>query len=133
MNSFLVFVSLLAIWPMSGAKKYPMTADPSIPAATGTVEVKKDKKNGNIQLDIKVDHLAKPASLTPPEDVYIVWIRPSDKDAQKVGEIGLDKNLKGELRVVTTSKNFDVFITAEQSESVNEPSTLQLLRAHVSP
>src|ERR1700674_4514898 len=97
MNSFLVFVSLLAIWPMSGAKKSPMTADPSIPAATGTVEVKKDKKNGNIQLDIKVDHLAKPASLTPPEDVYIVWIRPSDKDAQKEGAIGLDKNLKGEL------------------------------------
>ena len=53
MNSFLVFVSLLAIWPMSGAKKYPMTADTSIPAASGTVEVKKDKKNGNIQLDIK--------------------------------------------------------------------------------
>ena len=103
------------------------------PLKLGTVEVKKDKKNGNIQLDIKVDHLAKPASLTPPEDVYIVWIRPSDKDAQKEGAIGLDKNLKGELRVVTTFKNFDVFITAEQSENVNELSTLQLLRAHVSP
>jgi hypothetical protein len=132
MKVFLVAVSLLAIWPMSSGKKYHMTADASVPAASGVVAVQTDKSNGNMKLDIKVDNLAQPSNLTPPENVYIVWIRPSGEDAHKQGALGVDKNLKGELRVITTSKNFDVFITAEQSGSVTSPSGVNILRTHVS-
>lgn len=132
MKGFLVVVCLLSIWPMSGGKKYHMTADASVPAASGVVDVQTDKNNGNMKLDVKVDNLAQPANLTPPENTYVVWIRPSGEDAHKQGTLGVDKNLKGELKVITTSKNFDVFITAEQSGSVTVPSDLKILQAHVS-
>lgn len=132
MKVFLVAVSLLAIWPMSSGKKYHMTADASVPAASGVVAVQTDKSNGNMELDIKVDNLAQPSNLAPPENVYIVWIRPSGEDAHKQGALGVDKNLKGELRTITTSKNFDVFITAEQSGSVIAPSGVEILQAHLS-
>lgn len=129
---FLVLVALLAIWPWSSGKTYHMAAATTVPAASGTVHVQRDKNNGNTKLDIKVRNLAKPASLTPSESVYIVWVRPDGGVAVKEGAIGVDKNLNGELKVATTSKDFDIFITAEQSEGVTMPSDVEVLHTHVS-
>jgi hypothetical protein len=129
----LAAIALFAIWPFSGGKDYPMTADPSVPAASGTVHVQKDKGNGNTKLDIKVKNLARPSSLNPPATAYIVWVRPNGGEAVKEGSIGVDgKNLDGELHVVTVSKDFDVFITPEQSTTVTTPSSMEVLRTHVS-
>lgn len=108
-----------------------MTSGRGVPAATGTVKVQKDENNGNTKLDIKVDHLASPSSLTPPASVYIVWVRPRGGAAIRQGAIGVDKDLKGELKVVTVLKDFDVLITAEQSDNVSSPSDVEVLRAHV--
>jgi hypothetical protein len=121
------------VWPFSSGKEYHMTAANSVPGATGIVRVQKDKDNGNTKLNIKVEHLANPASLTPSENAYIVWVQPRGEGATKLGAIGVDKSLKGELNVVTTSKDFDVFITAEQSQSASLPSDVKVLQAHVSP
>jgi hypothetical protein len=125
-------VALLAVWPLTGAKEYQMTPAVGVPAATGVVKVERDKDNGNVKLEIKVDHLARPDSLTPSASNYLVWIRPNGGEAFKQGAIGVDKNLKGELKLETVSKDFDVFITAEQSESVTLPSSVEVLTAHVS-
>jgi hypothetical protein len=129
----ITLVAFLGMLPFSSAKHYPMTNDASVPGASGTVTVQKDKDNGNMKLEVKVEHLANPASLTPPSSTYLVWVRPNGGDAVKEGVIRVDKNLSGDLKVVTTSKEFDVFITPEQSDSVSAPATLQVLRAHVSP
>ena len=133
MNILLLTVSLLSTWPLSSGKQYHMTAANGVPGAAGIVRVQKDKNNGNTKLNIKVEHLANPASLTPSENVYIVWVQPGGEAPMKQGAIGVDKNLRGELNVVTTSKDFDVFVTAEQSGSVSTPSGLTVLQAHVSP
>jgi hypothetical protein len=61
-----------------------------------------------------------------------VWIRPNGGDALKQGAIGVDKNLSGELTLETVAKDFDLLITAEQSNSVTVPSSVEVLRAHVS-
>ncbi len=109
-----------------------MTASGTVPAATGTVKAKRDKANGNTSLEIKVRHLANPSRLTPPANVYVVWIRPRGGDAIRQGGIGVDDSLNGELKVVTALKDFDLFITAEQSETVTVPSNVEVLRTHVS-
>ncbi len=132
MKMTIAMVALLAIWPLTGAKEYQMTSAVSVPGATGVVKVQNAKDNGNMKLDIKVDHLARPGSLTPSANNYLVWIRPNGGEPFKQGAIGVDKNLKGELKLETVSKDFDVFITAEQSESVTFPSSVEVLSAHVS-
>ncbi|MEO8051042.1 MAG: hypothetical protein ABI833_11555 [Acidobacteriota bacterium] len=110
-----------------------MRASTSVPAAAGIVKVQKDKDNGNLKLEIKVDHLANPASLMPPASDYIVWVLPrGGAAAVKQGAIRVDKDLKGELKVVTVSTDFDVFITAEKSEIVSAPSDFKVLTTHVS-
>ena len=80
MKITIAMVALLAIWPFNSAKEYHMTSGVSVPAATGTVKVQRDKDNGNIKVDIKVDHLARPSSLTPSASTYLVWIRPNGGD-----------------------------------------------------
>ena len=108
-----------------------MKASNSVPAAAGIVKVQRDKDNGNTKLDIRVWHLANPSRLTPPANAYIVWVRPPDGAAVKQGAIRVDKDQKGEVKLVTEAKDFEVFITAEQSESVDVPSDFQVLRADV--
>jgi hypothetical protein len=132
MNGVLVAVALLAIWPMSAGKKYQMTVDGSVPAASGEIAVQIGKDNENTKVNVKVDHLARPANLTPAENAYVVWIRPGSEEAHNQGVLRVGNNLKGELTLITTSKNFDVFITAEQSGSVIAPSGVQVLHTHVS-
>jgi hypothetical protein len=125
------FVALILVWPFASTKEYHMTSGPGVPAAMGTVKVQKDKDNGNIKLEIKVTHLARPSSLTPSANNYLVWIRPNGADALKQGAIGVDKNLSGELTLETVAKDFDLLITAEQSNSVTVPSSVEVLRTHV--
>jgi hypothetical protein len=132
MKFAIVMAALLAAWPFAASREYRMTPATSVPGATGTVKAETAKDNGNIKLDIKVDHLARPSSLTPSANNYLVWIRPNGGDAFKQGAIGVDKNLNGELKLETVSKDFDVFITAEQSDSVTYPSSVEVLRTHVS-
>jgi hypothetical protein len=132
MKFAIVTIVLLIAWPFAGAREYHMAAATIVPGATGTVKAEKAKDNGNIKLDIKVDHLARPSSLTPSANNYLVWIRPNGGEAFKQGAIGVDKNLNGELKLETVSKDFDVFITAELSDSVTFPSSVEVLRTHVS-
>ena len=133
MNSFLAMVALVVfVWPFgSSVKKYDMQASNGVPAANGTVTVKRNKNNKNTDLDVKVRNLAAPSSLTPSEGVYVVWVRPNGDTPQKEGAIGLGNNLSGELKAVTTAKDFEVFITAEPGETVTTPSGPEVLKAHV--
>lgn len=132
MKITIAMLALLAVWPFNSAKVYQMKSDVSVPGATGIVKVQQDKDNGNVKVDIKVNHLARPSSLTPSASIYLVWIRPNGGEALKQGAIGVDKNLSGELKMETSSKDFDVWITAEQSEGATSPSNVEVLRTHVS-
>jgi hypothetical protein len=125
-----LIVLLLLIWPFSSGKEYHMTASNIVPAASGTVKVQKDQ-NGNAKLDIKVSNLADPTRLTPPEDKYVVWIRPNDGEARKQGALSVGNDLNGELQTVTVSKDCEVFITAEQSASVSVPTGPEVLHTHI--
>lgn len=122
----------LAIWPFSSGETYHMTASQSLPAASGTVKVDKGGHNQNTQLDVKVANLAKPVNLTPPANVYILWVRPNGGSAINEGAIRVNNNLDGELKVVTTLKSCDVFITAEQSPTATSPDGINVLQTHIS-
>lgn len=130
-NLLVTFVAMIAIWPFGGGKDYRMTASSQVPAAIGTVKVTQNKDNRNTQVDIKVQHLAKPASLTPPAATYLVWIRPRGGDAVKQAAIGVGDDLNGELKTETVSKDFDLFITAEQGDLATSPSGPEVLRVHI--
>jgi hypothetical protein len=131
MKGISVLVLFLFVWPFSSGKTYHMVASRSVPAASGIVSVKKGSPNHNTELDIKISNLADPSMLAPPANVYILWVRPIGGAAANEGAIRVNKHLDGELKTVTTSKNCDVFITAEQSATVTSPEGPEVLQAHI--
>lgn len=107
-----------------------MMAGQATPAARGTIAVSTGN-NGNTELDLKVRALAPPSSLTPAENVYVVWIQPPGQNAENRGELRVDGHEDGELRVESPHKRFKLFITAEQNAQAQMPQGPQVLSADV--
>jgi hypothetical protein len=112
------------------SRKVRMTPATSVPAAVGIAKIKKDS-NGNPIVDLKVQHLARPDSLTPPQSVYIVWIQPRGGQVVKEGQLRVDDNLQGEFKTPAPSRNFDIFVTAESGPTVTQPTGPEVLRQTV--
>ena len=112
------------------AKKYPMTASSTVPAARGQVDIDKDK-NGNTRVNVSVEHLANPQNLTPPATVYVVWLQDRGGNPENQGQLKVDKNLKASFETVTASKGFDLFVTGERDYGAKAPSGPEVLRAAI--
>jgi hypothetical protein len=121
---------VLAVATVGWAKNYHMTSSKTVPAAAGEVYVAKEK-NGNIRVDVKVKHLAKPGNLTPPANTYVVWVQQEGSQPQSQGELKVGDDLNGELKTTTPLTNFNVFITAEADSQTKTPSDQVVLQATV--
>ena len=129
---WLVLMFMLLCGIAYGARKFPLTAAPSVPAARGDVEVDHDN-NGNTKLKMKAEFLSPPDALTPPATAYIVWIqeRGGSVGPQPQGQLKVDKNRKAHFETVTPAKNFDLFVTAEQDPTVKAPTGTEVLKATI--
>lgn len=123
---------MLILTGVASAKKYPLTADKSVPAARGQVDVGHDK-NGNTKVEITVEHLAPPENLTPPRTAYVVWIQERGAEPRNQGSLRPNKNLKATFKSVTPLKSFDVFVSAESDLNAKAPSGTEVLRASIQP
>ena len=135
MRHSIVFLSLctLVFFPgLRRAKDFPLNNDSSVPAATGKVSTSKDQ-NGNVKFRVEVRHLAEPASLNPPKQVYVVWVQAKDEQPENVGRLEVNKHLEATLEAPTSHQQFDIFITAEDAGNVQTPSEPRLLHGTVGP
>ncbi len=122
---------LAFIWPFGGGgRTVHMMAGNATPAAQGTVQVKTGD-NGNTTLDVKAKALAPPSSLSPAENVYVLWIQPPDHAPLNHGQIRVDGDQNAELHTRTPYKRFRVFITAEQNAQTQMPEGPRVLSAEV--
>lgn len=124
-------LALAFFWPFGGGKKVPMNSAKEVPAAHGVVHYK-STDNGNTQVNVEAKALARPSSLTPPENTYVVWFQPSGKDPIDQGALKVDGNLSGSLKTVTPYKSFKVFITAEKYPQPEQPQGPTVLSADIS-
>lgn len=102
-----------------------------VPAATGSVKIKKGKNN-NYHVDLQTVNLAKPDRLTPPRNVYVVWMRTEDNNVRNIGMLKssaglLSNTLKGGLEATSTSKPTSFFITAEDDGNIQYPGNVVVL------
>ncbi|MFY9789948.1 MAG: anti-sigma factor [Candidatus Sulfotelmatobacter sp.] len=127
---FLVTFAVLGFAFGCGKKHVNLNPASSVPAATASAVLTHDS-NGNTIVDLKVKHLAKPENLTPPKSVYVVWIQPRGGAPIKQGQLEVNNNLEGEFKSPTTYKTFDIFVTAEDSGDVTQPTGQEVLRQAV--
>lgn len=129
-KSAVLLISLVFI--LAGcSKKINFQNSSVVPAAEGTVAISQDK-NQNYQIDITLKRLAEPSRLSPPKNVYVVWIETSQSGPQNIGKLstttkGLSNMLSSSLSTVSTHKPLRVFITAEDDADGNYPSTTVVL------
>lgn len=126
----LVLSAAMCLPAMGGSEKIQMTPSRQTPAATGTITVK-NGKNQNAEITIKVEHLAEPAQLQHPKDVYVVWFQPNGQQAKNEGQIMIESDRTGEFKTQTSHKHFEAFITAETNPRVEKPEGPRVLSAMV--
>jgi hypothetical protein len=122
--------AVLALAPAVYAKTYPMTASDIATGATARLQVAKEK-DGNSQLEVKANGLAKPGRLTPAAKTYIVWVQQEGSLPKSQGELKVGNNHKSDLKSATTLHTFKVFVTAETNAQTQLPSEQVVLRATV--
>ena len=115
----------------SWAATFALGSSSQIPAAEGTARLR-NTQNGNIELKLRVKHLAQPGRISPGAQVFVVWARGLEPgaEAQNLGALQVDKKLNGKLTAVTAMASFDLFITCEMSQTVTAPTTDPLLPLH---
>jgi hypothetical protein len=126
----LLCAAVLTLAPAGYAKNYHMTASNIVPAATAELQVDKEK-NGDVQVELKADHLAKPGRLAPSANTYVVWFQEEGSQPQIQGTLRIGDDLKAELKSTTTLHNFKVLVTAETDSQTKFPSEQVVLRATV--
>lgn len=110
------------------SKTVELATSQQIPAAQGEMSVK-DAGNNNTQVELSIKHLAPPQKIDAQATTFMVWAKPSSdlRRAQPLGALVVDKDLKGKLTATTPYRNFEVFVTAETSSQVEDPSGDRLM------
>jgi hypothetical protein len=124
------WIVALALAGCSG--QIQLQPDPRIPAARGTV-VTSGSPNGNTRLQLQVRFLAEPARVRPGSNSYVVWVQSPDPGAkpQNIGALRVDKSLSGALESVTPLPAFSLFLTCEDSPTIELPTGEPLMLTQV--
>jgi len=123
-NSILMLLAALIILIPTNAcaQRVKFSNSSIVPAAEGAVKVRKDKNN-NYLIKVNIDNLAAPERLTPPRQVYVLWMITEDNMPKNIGKIKvatkfLSSKLKASFETVSSIKPMRIFITAENDASV---------------
>jgi hypothetical protein len=131
-NKFCVLLLLvIALFFESCANKMTFLNSSVVPAAEGSVKIKKDKNN-NYTIQLHVTSLADPKRLDPQKNVYVVWMKTEQNGTKNIGELKtssslLSKMLKSSLTTVTPFKPTSFFITAEDNSNIQDPLGKEVL------
>ncbi|RZA06517.1 MAG: hypothetical protein EOP11_10185 [Proteobacteria bacterium] len=128
-----IALSSCASLGIGGGPKQVMNVDPSVPAAHGEVQAK-ESDNGNTEVRLKVEHLARPEALGSEAKTYVVWVQDSatGEHVQNLGALKVNDSLKGSIRALTPLKRFDIFVTPEPLATAESPSGERVLWSTVS-
>lgn len=133
-SMYSVFVFLLAIIVLSscGVTKYNFSTSSVVPAAEGSIKVKKDG-NGNYKIDLNVIRLAEAKRLSPAKETYVVWMDTEHDGRKNIGQLKtssgfLSKALKSSLITVTPFKPSGFLITAEDDGTIQYPTGTVVLQ-----
>ncbi|WP_225975433.1 hypothetical protein [Panacibacter ginsenosidivorans] len=122
---FTILLGLSFIVLNSCSRKVSFNNSSVVPAAEGSVKVKKDK-NSNYAISINIERLADASRLQPAREYYVVWIETENNGIKNIGQLKSSSSLfsnalKGSLETVTSFKPKKVFITAENNTNIQYP------------
>lgn len=125
-NKFLVLIGVIALMTScASTAKFPVST--TVPAAV-IVAKKKQDKHDNYVIELTAKNLADPRRLVPPKSNYSVWVVADNGSVNNIGQLTLKNAKKAELETVTPFNVRGIFITAEDSGSLNYPRGIEISR-----
>lgn len=105
-----------------------------VPAATGTVKVKKDK-NENYAIKVEIKDLADVERLQTSKDTYVLWMETENGRKENLGQLVssssfLSKQHVASLETITSYKPLRFFVTAENGIDVRYPDSMEILKTN---
>jgi hypothetical protein len=132
-NSFIItaIAAFLIFVAASCSRKINFASSSVVPAAQGSIKVKKDQ-NSNHAIEVNVSHLAEARKLTPPRNLYVVWIDTESNGIKNIGQLKSSTGLfsstrKASLKTVTAFRPVRLFITAENDSDMRYPGSVEVL------
>jgi hypothetical protein len=131
----LFLITLLSIFTALGisscARKISFQNSTVVPAAEGSVKLKKDFNN-NYEIKIFLGNLAEPQRLEPQKTNYVVWMESDDNYIKNIGQINtstgfMSNKLKATFETVSAVKPTRIYITAEDDPATQYPGTQVVL------
>lgn len=129
-NIALFLLLSLVLATLAWGREDRLTNTGAAPAAEGKVITDTDR-NGNTGVEVQVKHMATPQSLNPAKEGYLVWVQPRGKEPELLGALRVNSDLQGSLKATTPLKEFEIFVTAEDSLKAATPSSMVILRGTV--
>jgi hypothetical protein len=103
---------------------YALVGGAFVPAAHGDIRIEKIDKQQRL-LTVTMDHLPPPGDIEPGLTQYVVWFTALGELPVRQGVLDYDaKKRVGVASLPTDMLEFDVQITAEQSDTPAQPSEL---------
>jgi hypothetical protein len=109
------------------ATPIPFLPSSENPAAAGQMHAKLDD-NGNSRVDLELEHLALPTTLTPPRVTYVVWAESQFGRQVLLGRIAVNKDRSALWEGTVPFDKFRMMVTAEDiawPERPREPYIVQ--------
>jgi hypothetical protein len=125
MKTIVIISAILFLSACSSTAKFPVSE--LVPAANITAKKKQDK-NKNFIIELTAYNLAEPSRLSPPKNVYSVWIVAENGTTKNVGQL-INENAKKAVLESTTPFNVkEIFITAEETGDLSYPQGKEISR-----
>jgi hypothetical protein len=117
-------LALLACAGCNPPADYALVGSAYVPAAAGDIQIEKLDKE-HILVVITMDRLPPPAEIEPGMSHYVVWFNAVGEYRAPQQPLEYDAETRtGRASIPTSMLEFDIQITAEQSERPAEPSDL---------
>lgn len=122
----ITFLALaLILSSCSTVTKFPISS--VTPASDITVKKQYDR-NGNTKITVTAKNMAAVERLTPPQNIYVVWVVAEDNNLKNIGQLK-NKNAKtAEIETLVPYKFTEIFITAEYRADVQNPAGIEISR-----
>ncbi len=120
-----ILILAMVIPYISSAKKITFSNSTVVPAAKGSVKVKKDD-NRNYTFKIVVSDLAEVERVSASKTTYVVWMETDRGNFENLGQLKsstsfLSKRHKASVEAISSFKPVKIFITAEEGINIQYP------------
>ncbi|MGH9720280.1 MAG: hypothetical protein ACRD8O_08710 [Bryobacteraceae bacterium] len=102
-----------------------------MPEAKGKATV--ESKRGAVQVSSKFEHVPPPTRFGPQYLTYVLWAITPEGRPLNMGELILDEDNEGKLKVTADLQSFAMIVTAEPYYSVTQPSGLVVMENSLRP